>query len=241
MIKVGIVGMGIRGTLFADTLAQNPYAEVVAVSDSNRERLEEKAGQYGVRGYADSGEMIEKERLDAVIISTPDFTHCVPVLQAAAKGIAILVEKPFSTSVAEAEKMYAAVEKAGVICMVAFENRWNPPFVAVHNAVANGEIGGVLTLNSRLNDTIYVPTGMLRWSGGSTPGWFLLPHALDIAMWLKAGVRPVKAYASGTRKKLVSMGIETYDSIQAIVSFEDGTSAGFSTQLGFAGIHAADI
>ncbi len=228
MIKVGIIGMGIRGTLFADTLVQNMYAEVAAVADSGKENLQKAAGRYGVRCYADSEEMIEKERLDAVIIATPDSTHCAPVLQAAARGVSILVEKPFATSVAEAEKMFDAVERSGAICMVAFENRWNPPFVTVHNAVRNGEIGNILTMNSRLNDTIYVPTRMLNWSGNSTPGWFLLPHAIDIALWLKRG-RPLKVFALGTKKKLVSMGIDTYDSIQALVSFDDQTHASFTT------------
>ena len=228
MIKVGIIGIGIRGTMFADTLLQNRYAEVTAVTDSSRENLQKASERYGVNGYTGSEEMMEKEDLDAVIIATPDFTHCAPVLQAAAKGISILVEKPFATNVEEAEKMFDAVERAGVICMVAFENRWNPPFVAVHNAVADGEIGGILAMNSRLNDTIYVPTRMLRWSGNSTPGWFLLPHSIDIALWLK-GCRPLKVYATGTKKKLVSMGIDTYDSIQTLVSFEDQTHASFTT------------
>jgi predicted dehydrogenase len=125
---------------------------------------------------------------------------------AAQKGIHIMVEKPFSTLVEESEEMLAAVKSAGVKCLVAFENRWNTPFVAVKEAVQNGEIGKIITVNSRLNDTIYVPTKMLKWSKGSTPGWFLLPHATDIALWVKES-KPVRAYAVGTKKKLVSMGI----------------------------------
>jgi predicted dehydrogenase len=229
MIKFGIVGMGIRGSLFADTLQQNPYAQLVAVSDAFEGTLAKSKEQYGVPGYADVEEMIEKEALDALVIATPDFLHMKPVMLAAEKGIHILVEKPFSTSVEEAETMAEAVERSGIKCMVAFENRWNSPFVAVKEAVERGEIGSILNINTRLNDTIFVPTKMLKWAQDSTPGWFLYPHATDIALWLKKDSKPVSVYAVGTKKKLVAMGIDTYDSMQAIVSFDDGTHATFTT------------
>mgnify|MGYP001168819335 CR=1 FL=1 len=229
LIKFGIVGMGIRGTLFADTLLQNPYAELAAVSDAFPVALDRSKEKYGVPGYTDVKEMLHKERLDALVIATPDFLHREPVLLAAERGLHFMVEKPFSTSVEEAQEMYEAVSRSGVKCMVAFENRWNSPFVAVKEAVRGGEIGGILTINARLNDTIYVPTQMLKWSKGSSPGWFLLPHATDIALWLKPEAAPVSVYAVGTKKKLVGMGIDTYDSIQSVVSFDDGTHATFTT------------
>jgi predicted dehydrogenase len=228
MIKFGIVGMGIRGTLFADTIRQNPYAELIAVTDVSETNLQKAVNDYGVHGYADAADMIRREPLDAIVIATPDFLHKQPVLLAAERGIHMMVEKPFTTSVEEAEAMRDAVAKAGVKCMVALENRWNSPFVAVKQSVDSGEIGNIVTLNSRLNDTIYVPTRMLKWASRSSPGWFLLPHVADIACWLK-GVRPTVAYAVGTKKKLAAIGLDTYDSIQAIVSFEDGTHAAFTT------------
>lgn len=229
MIKFGVVGMGIRGSMFAETLGQNPYAELVAVSDAFEGTLAKSVEKLGVPGYLEVEEMIEKEALDAIVIATPDFLHKKPVMLAAEKGIHILVEKPFSTSVEEAEEMYAAVEKAGIKCLVAFENRWNSPFVAVKEAVERGGVGNILSINTRLNDTIFVPTQMLKWAGDSTPGWFLLPHATDIALWLKKDSKPVSVFAVGTKKKLVSMGINTYDSMQTIVSFDDGTHATFTT------------
>ncbi|MCS7458564.1 Gfo/Idh/MocA family oxidoreductase [Paenibacillus doosanensis] len=228
MIKFGIVGMGIRGSLFADTIRQNPYAELAAVSDAFEETLERNKRKYGVPGYLRVEDMIEREKLDAIVIATPDFLHREPVMLAARKGIHMMVEKPFSTIVEEAEEMAEAVKAAQVKCLVAFENRWNAPFAAVKEAVEQGQIGKIVTVNSRLNDTIYVPTQMLKWSKNSTPGWFLFPHATDIALWLK-GVKPTRVYAVGTKKKLVSMGIDTYDAIQSVVTFEDDTHATFTT------------
>ncbi|GIP32242.1 Gfo/Idh/MocA family protein [Paenibacillus sp. J2TS4] len=229
MIKIGIVGMGLRGKLFADTIGQNRYAELAAVSDLNEQSLKHSVDCYQVKGYTDVEQMIREADLDALVVATPDFLHKQPVMLAAARGLHILVEKPFSTSVEEAQGMYDAVQNAGVKCLVAFENRWSAPFIAVSEAVRRGEIGSILTMNSRLNDTIFVPTKMLKWSKGSSPGWFLLAHSTDMACYLKAGVRPVRVYAVGTKQKLLSMGIDTYDSIQTVVTFADGTNATFTT------------
>lgn len=229
MIKFGIIGMGIRGKMYADTIEKNPYATIQAVTDVNPESLKAAVEKYNTKGYDDFEAMFEKESLDAVIIATPDFLHKKPVMLAAQNGIHILVEKPFSTKVEETEEMSKAIEENNVKCLVGFENRWNSPFVAVKQAIDHGEIGQVVTLNSRLNDTIYVPTKMLKWSAGSTPGWFLLSHSIDMGCWLKQGVKPTKVFAVGTKKKLIQKGIDTYDSIQATISFEDNTHATFTT------------
>ena len=97
MIKFGIVGIGTRGSLFADTIMQNPYAELVAVSEINEESLAKAKDKYQATGYTDVEEMIQNEVLDALVISTPDFLHYKPVMLAAKKGIHIMVEKPFPT------------------------------------------------------------------------------------------------------------------------------------------------
>ncbi|MTW84403.1 gfo/Idh/MocA family oxidoreductase [Virgibacillus dakarensis] len=228
MIKFGIIGMGTRGQIYADTIKQSGTAEVAAITDINEESLEVNMEKYNTNGYTKFGKMFEKEKLDAVIVATPDFLHKDPVVIAAEKGIHVMVEKPFSTDLKEATEMVEAIKRGGVKCLVGFENRWNSPFVAAKETVDNGDLGEIVTLNSRLNDTIYVPTKMLKWSLNSTPGWFLLSHSIDLACWLK-NVKPIRVFSVGTRKKLVSMGIDTYDSIQATVAFSDNTHATFTS------------
>ena len=85
MIQIGIIGMGIRGKLFAQTISQNDYAEVAAVSDPNAATLQEVTETFGVKGYGRYQDMIDETRLDAVIVATPDFLHKAPVLYAASR------------------------------------------------------------------------------------------------------------------------------------------------------------
>jgi len=226
MIRIGILGMGTRGRLFARAVAQNRDARLVALSDVNPKALANAETRFHVPGYADFRVMLEKEQPDALIIATPDFTHCQPVLEAAQRGVHLLVEKPFATTVAEAEQMLEAVERAGIHCQVAFENRWNPAFIQAKKAITKGELGEIELINGRLNDTLFVPTRMLSWAAHSTVGWFLLPHLVDLALWLTQKT-PTRCYASATKRVLPRLNVDTWDAIQAILCFDDGTQAAF--------------
>ncbi|NLG24456.1 MAG: Gfo/Idh/MocA family oxidoreductase [Clostridiales bacterium] len=230
MIRIGIIGMGIRGKLFAETIGQNDHAKVVAVADPNAATLREAEDAFGAKGYERYQDMIDDSRLDAVIVATPDFLHREPVLYAAGRGLHILVEKPFSTSVDDCREMAEAIRRHGVKCLVAFENRWNIPIAAVMDQVRRKRIGEVYTVNARLNDTIFVPTKLLPWAKDSTVGWFLFPHIADLVCLFKGeGKKVTSVYAVGAKKKLAAMGFDTYDTIQAVLNFSDGTHSTLSS------------
>ncbi|TDX42948.1 putative dehydrogenase [Halanaerobium congolense] len=228
MVKTGIIGMGIRGQMYAESIEQNNQASVEAITEVNNESLEKNKEKFNTKGYKDYKKMIDENDLDAIIVATPDHLHKEPVIYAAERGLHLLIEKPFSNSVSDAEEMHNVISKNKIKCLVAFENRWNPPFVAVKKEIESGNIGEINSINSRLNDTIFVPTEMLKWSKNSTPGWFLFPHIIDMACWYN-NKDVKKVYAVGTKKKLISLGIDTYDSMQATVTFDDGTNAVFTT------------
>ena len=229
MIKIGIIGMGIRGTMFADTIGQNQYAELAAFTEFNDSTREKISAAYPVPAYKDFKVMIDKEQLDAVIVATPDFLHKDAVIYAAEQGKHILCEKPFSTSASECEEMAAAIKKNKVKCLVAFENHWNLPFVSAKNEIESGAIGNILNINCHLNDTIFVPTELLPWAKkGSSVGWFLFPHMVDAISWF-SGKSVESVYAVGTKKKLLSMGIDLYDTIQTVLNYTDGTHSTISS------------
>lgn len=229
MIKVGIIGFGLRGKMFLDTVNQDPRAQGVAVADCLEKNLAIARERYRVKAFSDFREMIDTCELDAVIVATPDFLHRDPVVYAAEKKLSILVEKPFSTDEKECGEMLEAIERNGVRCMVAFENRWNLPILAVKNQIDSGALGDILTINARLNNRITSPTEGLAWSKSSSVGWFLFPHILDMILWYNGGKKVKQLYAVGVKKKLKSMGFDIYDSLQATLTFEDDTTATLSS------------
>ncbi len=227
-VRVGIVGMGIRGQMYAATCRALSGAELVGVCDVDDSARAAAAGQFGVAGFADAAEMGRQASPEAVVGATPDFAHVAAAVAAAEAGCQLLIEKPLAMSVAEAQQIVAAVEAAGVQAMVAFENHWNPPFVNMKAAVDAGELGAIVSVNSQLDDRIDVPTKLLGWLGRSSPGWFLLAHSVELAGWV-AGQNPARVCARGHKGVLTGMGVDTYDAIHAIVEFDGGAIGSFSS------------
>ncbi|MCX6090267.1 MAG: Gfo/Idh/MocA family oxidoreductase [Candidatus Atribacteria bacterium] len=222
MIKVGIVGMGIRGSMFARFASQNPYVELATFSEPDEKRKKQAEQNWKVKGYSSYDEMYEKESFDAVIITTPDFMHRDPVIKALGKKLHVLVEKPFSQRVEEAEEMLVLSRKVRTKCMIAYENRWNPVVIQAKKQISNNELGPILTINGLQSNTVFVPLQMISWASQTTCGWFLLSHLLDMTYFL-TGKEAVSVYAHGTKKLLKERGVDTYDYIHSLVKFDDGT------------------
>lgn len=222
-LRVGIIGAGIRGKLLGRAIRQNECVEVVGVAEISEELRSEANGIFDCRTYADYREMLDKEKsINAVLICTPDFAHLEPALEVANRGLDFLIEKPLATNSNDAEAIVGAASKSGARGVVAFENRWNPVFKRIKSDIESGDIGQVRYQNSSLNDTLFVPTQMLSWANKTSPGWFLMPHSLDISLWL-AGRSPVEVFAFGSKGVCTAKGIDTFDAITALVKLDDGT------------------
>jgi predicted dehydrogenase len=225
MVRIGIIGYGIRGKTFADIIQHNAAAELVTISEIN-ENTRILAKKLKVATYADYREMIRKEKLDAVIVATPDHLHRDPAIYVAKAGLHLAIEKPLATSSRDAEAIVSVVDKANVKCMVLFGNRWNAPFVETKEIIDRGELGTVTNIDTCLNDTIWVPTKMLSWTTSTTPGWFLLSHCVDMALWLTKK-KVASVYTVGQKKVLRKLGIDTFDWLISTIKFTDGTAGTF--------------
>ncbi|HHW08689.1 MAG TPA: Gfo/Idh/MocA family oxidoreductase [Firmicutes bacterium] len=222
-LRIGIVGGGIRGELFTRAVLQSPFAEHAGMVEPVAEKREGLAKKYGIKTFDNLDELLAAG-MDAVIVTTPDHLHKELVCCLGKQGIPMMVEKPFATTFSDALAMAKIIKSHAVPLMVAFENRWNPPFQVAKARIGQEELGELLVANVKLNDSIYVPTKMLSWAAKSTPGWFLLPHVMDILRWLTG--REVKTVtARAVKKHLVSMGIDTIDSIQALIVWDNGATA----------------
>lgn len=220
-VKIGIIGMGLMGQMYARLAQENAEAELVAICEKDSVRRKELEQRLAVDGYEDCQTMLDRTGVDAVIVATPDFLHAEPVIQAANKDLHLMVEKPLATDLEQARQMRDAVRRSKGINMMAHVFRWSAPFAKAKASLDSGDLGAPLAMNMRIDDRIYVPTQMLRWAASTTPAWFLLSHASDLACWY-AGSTPAQVYATGVKKKLASLGIDTYDLIHLDIRFENG-------------------
>lgn len=220
MLRFGIVGAGARGHLFAEAISRSSLAKVAGVSDPFRSP--EWAKKFGT--YSTHEELFESVSLDAVVVATPDFAHCEPAVAAANIGLPVFVEKPLATSREDGLAMVGAANRNNTPLIVGFENRWNPHVARIHDSVRNGELGRIVWQQAELSNTQYVPREMLSWSGQSSPIWFLMPHTVDLVTWM-AGDSVKNVTASASRGILDAQGINSWDAVQALLTFSGGGSA----------------
>jgi predicted dehydrogenase len=226
-LRVGIIGAGIMGRGHAQVLAAHPGAVVVAVASRTRDSATELAESVGTATvFQDYRQLIGSGEVDAVSVTTPDHRHGEVMVAAAEAGLHILVEKPFTTDVADADRAVTAIRRAGVVAMCLFNHRWVPAYAQAKDAMA--QLGAPVVGYARKNDTIYVPTEMLTWAADTTCAWFLSSHDIDLITWLFDD-RVVEVFATARYGKLRATGIDTPDAIQIQARFSRGAVATFES------------
>jgi len=222
-----LIGAGLFGQRHAQAYSRHPAVDFVAVCDVDGERARRTAEQYGARAfYTDLQELLRNPGIAAVSVATPDHAHREVAVACARAGKHILVEKPLATTVEDAEAIVHAAQEAGVILMVDFHNRVNPPMVNARDAIRRGEIGVPAYVYARLSNTIAIPLDMLRWASQSSALWFLASHMIDLVRWLLDD-EPHKVYAVGREGILHSLGVQAPDFHVATVEFRRGAVAVF--------------
>lgn len=213
--------------MFATAIEQHDRAILVSLCDPATDVRARMSQRFEVPVHADVATMLDAHPdLTAAIVATPDFAHRDPALACIARGLDLLIEKPLATTSDDANAIRVAAAKAGVQVVVGFENRWNQKFVEVRDQLAGQ---AVVNQVAHLNDTRFVPTRMLTWAAQSSPAWFLMPHSLDLTVWL-SGATPTEAFARGSRKILPGLGVDTWDSITASFAMSDGSTVSLDSQ-----------
>lgn len=227
-LRVGMIGAGIMGGGNARVLDALAQSEVTAVASGHRESAEKLAGELGARPavFDDYHQLIASGTVDAVVVATPDHLHADVVVEAAAAGLHVLVEKPFTTSVEDADRCVRAVREAGVTAMCIFNHRWVPAYAQAKDLMAG--IGSPAVGYARKDDTIFVPTEMLSWADRTTCAWFLSSHDIDLVTWLFDD-EIEQVFATARYGKLRSLGIDTPDGIQIQARFAGGAVATFES------------
>lgn len=232
-VKIGVVGAGIFGVNHLNTFRQLSYrgiAELAAVAEIDEKRAAWVERNYGCPVFRDYNEMLDKVELDGVTVVTPDPSHKPVTLAAIARGRHVLCEKPMDTTVAGCEEMVKAAKKAGLLLQVDFHKRFDPEHILMRQRVAAGQMGKILYGSVVMEDRIEVPVDWFpHWAPASSPGWFLGVHFYDLVRWI-IGSNGKTVYARGRKETLKNdYGIDTWDSLSAMVEFENGAVVNFDT------------
>jgi len=226
--KLAVIGVGTFGRVHLEVMRQltrQGVGRLVSFCDCDVERVARVEQEFGVPGCTDVATMFDRHQPDVVTVVTPDHTHLDIVLAALDRGAHVLCEKPLDTTMDGCRKMIDAAETKGRLLGVDFHKRYDPFHVDARQKVKARQIGKVEYVYAHMEDRIEVPRDWLEsWAASSSPTWFLGVHMYDLVRWL-VGADAVKVYATGTKSKLASMGVDTFDSVQAKIDFADGTAA----------------
>lgn len=147
-MRTGVIGIGVMGKHHARIYSEQPDVELVGISDVNRGEGEKVASTYGTEYFPDYMSLLESD-LDAVSIAVPTSLHSDIALNAAEYGINMLIEKPISRSMEEAESIIKAAREYKVKVMVGHIERFNPAVVKLKEMVDNNEFGKIITISGR--------------------------------------------------------------------------------------------
>ncbi len=225
--RICVIGGGTFGLMHLRTFHQletEGRCKLAALADVDEETLRDREREFGVRTYTDYRDMLAEEEPDGVTVVTPDHLHRQMALEALGRGIPVLVEKPLDTTVEGCEEIIEAAESKGLLLEVDFHKRYDPYHVELHSLAREGKFGEIEYGYAWMEDRIEVPRDWFpHWAGDSSPAWFLGIHMVDLFRWV-ADTRGEAVYATGVRKKLPSVGVDTWDSISMSVRMENDIS-----------------
>lgn len=214
MLKVGIVGTGgIYRYAHLEGWKTAEHIEVVAVCDANAELAHQAQQDFpNAHVYTDYNELIAREDIDIVSISTPNKFHSIIAIAALEHGKHVFCEKPDAINVEEARKMADIANKHGKLMMVMRNNRFSAAAQHVKQLYNEGYFGELYAGRCGWIRTRGIP-GRGGWfttkemSGGG-PLIDLGVHMIDLAMWLSGDPVP-KTVSGSTYRKFADSPDET--------------------------------
>jgi len=190
-VRCAVVGVGMIGTEHAAILAASAEADLVACCDTDPAR--QNAVPAGVGFATDVAATLDLPGLEAVFVCTPQHLHRPVVEQALARNLAVFCEKPIAAALEDADAMINAAAVSDGSLVIGHTLRFSPEYIAVHDAVSNGDVGSVIHMAARWNAPDF--EGRII-SGRTTIPLEMMIHDIDVMRWLAGDVERVYAEAS---------------------------------------------
>ena len=225
MSKLGaaVIGLGV-GRRHAEAYAQLAESTLVAVCDTNPDRLRVAADTYGATTYADVAELLRDDRVEVISVATPHPSHAALAIAAMESGRHVIVEKPMTVDLREADAMLECAQRTGRKLGVIVQRRFWPAALRVREAIDAGKLGAVISGECELSwwrNAGYYNRDPWRGRWDTEGGGVLCNqgiHALDFFQWYMGEVDTVW----GRWANLTHPYIEVEDNAVAAVTFKSG-------------------
>jgi len=224
-LETAVVGGGVVSDYHLSGLEQCPETNLVAICDLDESRAREKATEYDINAYADFEGMLARESLDWIHLCTPVGTHLELARMAIEDGIPVLIEKPVTESVEEAQELERLAKEHDATVSVVHNHNFSPAMRKARTYIENGTIGDLRSV-----DLLYAgetfPDDVRRgaWAFELPGGEFEegLPHPIYMVLSLGGyPSSPESIQASSSLKHDYKQEFD-YDSVQFHYTTDDG-------------------
>ncbi len=221
-LQVALIGYGYVGRTFHAPLIRSvPGLALALVASSDAARVHADLPDVAVT--ADYLAAVQAPGIDLVVIATPNDSHH-PLARAALRaGKAVVIDKPFTVTLAEARELVALADERGLLLSVFHNRRWDGDFLTLAAHLRSGALGEVRELTSRFDR--YDPIPRDRWRENAGPGaglWYDLgPHLVDQALCLLGAPDTVSADLATLRA-----GSQSTDYAQVVLGYDRATALG---------------
>ncbi len=220
-IGVAVIGCGAIGSIRANMLAQNPAVSYLAVCDIVPEKAKKLSEACGADAWSeDYNELIGKDEIDAVIVSTPEDAHYKPTYRAIALRKPVLVEKPIMNDLDEAARIIKAAKENDVKLFVGFTQRFRRRFASGKHQVASGALGTVNLFEGTMYATRAIGKAITSRVSTLSPAVDVLIYQADFMLWYMHPRKPITVSAQSVWSSDSKKGPEA---TWAIFKFQDGS------------------
>jgi predicted dehydrogenase len=189
-LRLGVVGCGGKG--LSDLQACARTQDIVALCDVDMGKAKQAREEHPkATFYEDWRDLIDHEKLDGLIVSTPDHTHAGPALMAMARGVHVFVQKPLAHTVHEARLLRDAAKKTGLITSMGNQGTCMDGFRTAAECIRGGVLGTVKEVHAWTDRPIW-PQGL-----GRPKHVDAIPATFRWDLWL--GPAAWRPYASGRK------------------------------------------
>lgn len=239
-VRIAVIGCGNMGNQHVAYLTSMAGVELVAVCDAVDARARASAERGSCHAYTDVETMYAEASPDAVLVTTPHYDHVPLAVDAMARGIHALVEKPVAVEAAEVREAIAACENArrthpDLVFAAMFNQRTYGYWLKIKDLIDSGDLGRLVRATWIITDWFrtqhYFATGSWRATWAGEGGGVLMnqcPHNLDLYQWFFGMPKSVRAFASLGKYH----DIEVEDEVTAYLEHENGMVGHFVTSTG---------
>jgi len=223
-LRLGVIGLGMAGAMMVRAAARHDGVVLAAAADPHAGPRDAFARDFNARAYADASALVEDKAVEAVYVATPHQFHADHAIMAAARGKHVILEKPMALTLADCDRIIAAVERAKVQLIVGHTHAFDPAVRAMRGLIASGELGALGMLASwNYTNYLYRPRRPeeLDTSKGGGILFNQVPHQIDTIRLLGGGlVRSVRAQVG-----VLDPARPTEANCAAFLEFADGVPA----------------